>query len=341
MRDRRTIRLQPQDWTRVLAQYRAPNTGRSVFELTITVVPFVVLWVAAWHALSISVWISTSLAILNAAFLVRLFIIMHDCGHGAFFKSRVLCNWTGRFLGVLALTPYDVWRQTHAIHHSSTGNLDRRGIGDLPTLTVDEYVNRKWIGRALYRLVRHPLFMFGVVPIYTFFILYRLPAGLMHAGWRYWLSAMATNVVIATVLGGVYWVGGVDALLFVFLPTMFLAASIGVWLFYIQHQFEHTTWEHEEQWKLQHAAFYGSSHYALPGPLRWFTANVGVHHVHHMASRIPFYRLDEVLRDHGELAECQRVTLYESLHCARLHLWDESRQRLLTFSEALSQAKPA
>ncbi|WP_366525474.1 fatty acid desaturase [uncultured Ruegeria sp.] len=291
--------------------------------------------------MSISVWISTSLAILNAAFLVRLFIIMHDCGHGAFFKSRVLCNWTGRFLGVLALTPYDVWRQTHAIHHSSTGNLDRRGIGDLPTLTVDEYVNRKWIGRALYRLVRHPLFMFGVVPIYTFFILYRLPVGLMHAGWRYWLSAMATNVVIATVLGGVYSVGGVDALLFVFLPTMFLAASIGVWLFYIQHQFEHTTWEHEEQWKLQHAAFYGSSHYALPGPLRWFTANVGVHHVHHMASRIPFYRLDEVLRDHGELAECQRVTLYESLHCARLHLWDESRQRLLTFSEALSQAKPA
>ncbi|WP_246043941.1 fatty acid desaturase [Ruegeria sediminis] len=315
-----------------------PDTKRSVFELAITVIPFLALWAAAWLALPISVWAAILLAILNAAFLVRIFIIMHDCGHGSFFRNRTVCNWTGRVLGVLALTPYDVWRQSHAIHHSSTGNLDRRGMGDIPTLTVEEYLNRKWAGRAAYRLIRNPIFLFCVVPIYTFFLQNRLPIGFMWSGWLYWVSAMGTNAAIAGLLAIVFWSGGLDVLLYVFLPTMIVAASIGFWLFYIQHQFEHTTWEREAGWKLQHAAFFGSSHYALPGILRWFSANIGVHHVHHLASRIPFYRLDQVLRDHTELAGCQRITLYESLHCARLHLWDENGRRLLTFSEALSIA---
>ncbi len=330
--------MQQQELTRALAQYRVPDTKRSVIELTITVIPFFALWGAAWFALSLSIWVTVLLAILNAAFLVRIFIIMHDCGHGSFFRSRTVCNWTGRVLGVLALTPYDVWRQSHAIHHASTGNLDRRGMGDIPTLTIEEYLKRNWFGRAAYRLIRNPFFLFCIVPVYTFFFQNRLPFGFMRSGWLNWASAMGTNAAIAVVLALIFWTGGLDVLVFVFLPTMIVAASIGIWLFYIQHQFEHTTWEREEVWNLQNAAFYGSSHYALPGILRWFSANIGVHHVHHLASRIPFYRLNEVLRDHSELENCQRITLYESFHCARLHLWDEKSQRLLTFSEALSNA---
>ncbi|WP_367646867.1 fatty acid desaturase [Ruegeria arenilitoris] len=264
--------------------------------------------------------------------------MMHDCGHGSFFRSRRACNWTGRVLGVLTVTPYDIWRQSHAIHHASTGNLDRRGMGDIPTLTIEEYLKRNWFGRAAYRLTRNPVFLFGVAPIYTFFIQYRLPVGFMRSGWLYWASAMGTNAAIAGLLALILWAGGFEVLACVFLPTVIVASSIGIWLFYIQHQFEHTTWDREEGWNLQNAAFYGSSHYALPGILRWFSGNIGVHHVHHLASRIPFYRLNEVLRDHSELEDCQRITLFESLHCARLHLWDEKSQRLLTFSEALSNA---
>ncbi len=332
--------MQPKDWTRVLAQYRVPDAKRSVFELAITVFPLFALWALAWFALSFSVWIAILLAILNAAFLVRIFIIMHDCGHGSFFRSRSACNWTGRVLGVLTVTPYDVWRQSHAIHHASTGNLDRRGMGDIPTLTIEEYLKRNWFGRAAYRLTRNPVFLFGVAPIYTFFIQYRLPVGFMRSGWLYWASAMGTNAAIAGFLALILWAGGFEVVACVFLPTVIVASSIGIWLFYIQHQFEHTTWDREEGWNLQNAAFYGSSHYALPGILRWFSGNIGVHHVHHLASRIPFYRLNEVLRDHSELENCQRITLYQSLHCARLHLWDEKSQRLMTFSEALSYANP-
>lgn len=326
--------MQPSDWTRILARYREPILSRSIFELTVTFAPFVAIWALAWWALSFSVWLAMALALANAAFLVRLFMIQHDCGHGAFFKDRRVDDWLGRFLGVLTLTPYDVWRKTHSIHHATTGNLDKRGIGDMPTLTVREYREKGWFGRAMYRLVRNPLILFGVVPFYTFFLQNRLPVGLMRSGWRYWLSALATNAAIGTALAAIGWLGGWDVLLFVFLPTMFLAAVTGMWFFYVQHQFEDTVWEREENWNVQEAALYGSSHYDLPGILRWITGNIGVHHVHHLASRIPFYRLREVVRDHDILAASKRITLWESFRCARLHLWDEDSRRLLSFADA-------
>ena len=216
---------------------------------------------------------------------------------------------------------------------------DRRGTGDIPTLTVREYRAKSWVGRFLYRLVRNPLFLFGIAPIYVFLLQNRLPFGQMGAGWRYWLSALGTDVAILAILGLIVWLGGIKVLVFVFLPTALLASSIGMWMFFVQHQFEHTSWEHEEGWNVQAAALNGSSHYALPGILRWFTANIGVHHVHHLASRIPFYRLGEVMRDHDALAQSQRLTLRDSLHCARLHLWCENSRRLLSFSEA--RALPA
>ncbi|RBI83543.1 fatty acid desaturase [Rhodosalinus halophilus] len=330
--------LRASDWTRTLARYRQPRPSRSVFELAVTFIPFVAIWAVAWWMLSISAILSLVLALANAAFLVRLFMIQHDCGHGSLFRDRWLCDWIGRGIGVLTLTPYDVWRRTHAIHHASTGNLDRRGVGDIPTLTVSEYRQKRWLGRALYRLLRNPVFLFGVVPFYTFFLQNRLPVHLMSSGGHYWLSAMATNAAIGLVLGVIVWLGGWDVLLFVFLPTMLLAAIAGMWFFYVQHQFEETSWQHEDDWNVQEAALHGSSHYDLPGILRWITGNIGVHHVHHLASRIPFYRLPEVIADHTTLAGTSRIMLWESFRCARLHLWDEKHRRLLSFAEARTLA---
>lgn len=326
--------LAPSDWSRAMAKYRQPIHSRSIFELTVTVAPFVAIWAVAWWMLSMSTALAMALALVNAAFLVRLFMIQHDCGHGSLFRSRRLCDWIGRVIGVITLTPYDVWRKTHAIHHATTGNLDRRGVGDMPTLTVTEYREKGWLDRALYRLIRNPVFLFGVVPFYTFFLQNRLPVHLMRSGWRYWLSAMGTNAAIGSALTLIVWLGGWDVVLFVFLPTMFLGAVAGMWFFYVQHQFEETSWQHEENWNIHEAALYGSSHYELPSVLRWITGNIGVHHVHHLASRIPFYRLPEVIEDHAVLAKTKRITLRQSLRCAHLHLWDESRRRLLSFAEA-------
>jgi len=326
--------LQPSEWTRILAKYREPILSRSVFELAVTILPFLALWALAWWSLTISPWLALAFAVLNAGFLMRLFMIQHDCGHGAFLKNRRVGDWVGRVIGVLTLTPYETWRRTHAIHHASTGNLDRRGIGDMPTLTVQEYRAKGVLGRAGYRIVRNPIFLFGIVPFFIFFLHNRLPVGLMRSGWKYWISAMGTNVAIAALLTGLIWLGGWQVILFIYLPTTLLAAMAGMWLFFVQHQFEDTIWDGEADWNVQEAALHGSSFYDLPGVLRWMTANIGMHHVHHLASRIPFYRLSEVLRDHDILAHTQRLTLRDSLGCARLHLWDEKSRKLLSFSDA-------
>ncbi len=323
-----------QDWVRVLARYRDPQPGRSWLELAVTLVPFVALWALAWWALSVSVPLAVALALLNGGFLVRLFIIQHDCGHGSFFANRHVSDWLGRALGVLTLTPYDVWRRTHSVHHASHGNLDRRGMGDVLTLTVREYAALTPFGRLKYRLYRHPLVLFGLGPSYLFLLQNRLPLGLMDAGPRYWTSAMGTNAAILLALGVVVWFGGLLPVLAVFLPTVLVAASVGVWLFYIQHQFEDTHWDRDPDWHLHEAALEGSSHYVLPPVLRWFSGNIGIHHVHHLYSRIPFYRLPDVLRDHADLAEHKRLTIRDSLRCVRFGLWDEPSQRLLSFAEA-------
>lgn len=329
--------MQAKEWSKALTKYRTPIALRSIAELVVTVLPFLAIWALAWWALSISYWLALALASINALFLVRLFMIQHDCGHGSFFKSRELGDWVGRSLGVLTVTPYDVWRKSHATHHATSGNLDRRGTGDIPTLTVREYSERSWLGKTTYWLCRNPLILFGLGPFYTFILLHRVPFGLMNAGWRYWISAMGTNVAIAALLGVLFGFGGWQVLLLIYLPTVLLGASIGMWLFFIQHQFEETAWDREEGWDVQDAAFHGSSYYVLPEPLRWFSANIGAHHIHHLASRIPYYRLPEVLRDHEALSQCHRLTLRQSFKCASLHLWDEDSRKLVSFSQARAQ----
>ena len=329
------------DWVRILAKYREPSTRRSIFELVITLVPFTLLWGLALAALSFSMWLTLGIAILNGFFLVRLFCIQHDCGHASFFHSRKAQDWVGRCLGVLTLTPYDVWRRTHSIHHAQHGNLDERGIGDVLTLTVEEYHGRSRVGRLMYRLYRHPLVLFGLGPSYLFLLQNRFPLGLMRSGKRYWISAMGTNAMIVLILAVMIWLGGLQSVLLIYLPTVIVAATLGVWLFYVQHQFEETHWSQAETWQLHHAALAGSSHYVLPRPLSWLSANIGIHHVHHLYSRIPFYRLPEILRDHADLAVAQRLTLGESLRSVNLHLWDDKLKRLISFSEARRRCSAA
>jgi len=320
-------------WTQMLGSYRDPNFGRAAFELAITIVPFVLLWFAIWIGLYFGYWICLLLAVPTAGFLVRLFMIQHDCGHGSFFRQRLANDWLGRVIGVLTMTPYDYWRGTHSIHHATSGNLDRRGIGDVDTLTVREYLAMSRWGRLRYRLYRHPAVMLGIGPAYLFIIQHRFPAGLMRGGWLPWISTVATNLGIASVIAAVVWFVGWRSFLLVHTPVILLAASAGVWLFYVQHQFEDTAWAEHRAWNFHDAALRGSSYYDLPAPIRWFTANIGVHHVHHLCSRIPFYRLRRVLRDYPELAHMGRLTLLQSFGCVRLALWDETKKKLVSFRD--------
>ena len=240
---------------------------------------------------------------------------------------------TGRLIGIVTLTPYDYWRRTHAMHHATSGNLSARGIGDIDTLTAREYRARSIWGRFRYRLYRHPAVMFGLGPVLLFGLQYRIPLGLMDKS-KPWLSTMGTNAGIAVAAAVLIWLVGAKVFLAVQIPITVVAASIGVWLFYVQHQFEETHWSEAAAWSVHDAALHGSSHYDLPSILRWFTANVGIHHVHHLVSRIPFYRLGEVLRTHPELRGIGRLTLWQSLACVRLVLWDEERRRLVSFRDA-------
>lgn len=325
------------NWTKILAEYREPNRLRSICEILITAAPFVAIWLAMWAALEYSYWLSLLLAVPAAGFLVRLFIIQHDCGHGTFFRKRATNDWVGRILGVFTLTPYDYWRRTHATHHATCGNLTRRGMGDITTLTLQEYQSLSLLGRLQYRVYRHPIVLFAVGPAYLYLLHQRLPVGLMRDGWRPWVSTMATNAGILVTFALLIWLMGLKAFLMVHMPIVALAASFGVWLFYVQHQFEDTLWDDDADWDVHEAALHGSSHYDLPAVLRWFTGNIGMHHVHHLCSQIPFYRLPRTLRDHPALKQVNRMTLLESFRCVPLALWDEGQRRLISFREARLQ----
>ena len=325
-------------WLKRLMPYRRPSGWRGVFELLVTIVPFAALWLASWLLVANSIYWGLLLTIPAAGFLLRLFMIQHDCGHGAFFGRRALDDWLGRVLGVFTLTPYDCWRKTHAIHHASSGNLDARGIGDVHTLTLAEYRALGRWGRLGYWLYRNPVVMFGLGPLYIFVLQQRLPVGVMRGGPLPWISTMATNVAIGVIVLGLIWMLGVIPFLLVQAPIVAVAGTAGVWLFYVQHQFEHTHWSGKPEWQFANAALNGSSFYDLPRPLHWLTANIGIHHVHHLSSRVPYYRLPQVLKDFPELAAIGRISILDSLRGVRLVLWDEAQKRLISFREARALA---
>jgi acyl-lipid omega-6 desaturase (Delta-12 desaturase) len=321
-------------WRRRLSFYQRPNDWKGLYELAVTVLPLAFAWAAMVVALWLHLyWLYGLLLFPTAGLLVRLFMIQHDCGHGAFFRSKSANDWLGRATGILTLTPYDYWRRSHAIHHATSGNLDRRGTGDITTLTVGEYRARSAWGRLNYRLYRHPTLMFGLGPPYLFFLENRLPVHSMRKGWMPWVSTMATNLGIAVFVGAMIWAFGYKMFLLTYVASAILATAAGVWLFFVQHQFDPAHWVRGERWNASEAAFLGSSYYALPSVLRWFTANIGIHHVHHLSSLIPYYRLPEALNDYPVLCGPNRINFVQSLSCPRLALWDEARQRLISFKD--------
>lgn len=327
-----TLTNHPGGLREALARYQSPDMRRSVLEIVVTAIPLLALWVLALIAVRYGWWWGAALSVPAAAFLVRLFMIQHDCGHASFFASPRANAWTGRLIGVLTMTPYHYWRRTHAIHHATSGNLDRRTLGGVEMLTVEEYRAQSWIRRLAYRLYRNPLVMFGLGPAYMFVLQHRLPIGLMRER-PTWLSVLGNALGLAAIVAIQLLLVGYKALLLVHLPIVVGAASIGVWLFYVQHQFEGAYWARSETWKAQEAAVLGSSNLQLPPVLRWFAANIGHHHVHHAGAKIPFYRLPQVLADHPELEAVNRITIWDGVKAVRLALWDEAAGRLVSFRE--------
>jgi len=327
-------------WRPLLAPYRRASWGRATLQLLNTALPFALLWaLMAVSAGAGRIWLTLLLAVPAAGLLTRLFIFQHDCGHGAFFPSRRANNLTGAVIGVLTLVPYAYWRRTHAYHHAHSGNLGHRGVGDVHTKTVREYLALSPGRRFLYRLYRNPFVLFGVGPFYQFVLKHRLPLDAPLSWKQEWASVLWTNLSIAAVSAGLCLLVGWQTFLLVHVPIVLFAGSLGVWLFYVQHQFEKAYWVREANWTAEAAAMRGSSFYDLPRVLHWFTGNIGYHHIHHLMSQIPNYRLQECFRNTPEMQRVTRLTLRQSLHCAGLKLWDEERRELVSFRAALSRAQ--
>ena len=320
------------EWAQIVARYKKPSHLRSVIEIAITAIPLVALWSVAVYTYYYSWFLSLIFIIPAGFFLVRLFAIQHDCGHGTLFRHKNVNDWVGRVLGIFTFTPYAMWRKEHAAHHSYSGNLSKRGYGDIVTLTIEEYQELPLMEKLYYRFYRNPFILFLIGPTYLFVIRQRLPFGRMYDK-ESWISSMTTNVFIAAMVITLLYTIGTGAFFLVHMPIVIIAATVGVWLFYVQHQFEGTHWDRDEDWNPQHAALYGSSHYDLPFFLRWVTANIGLHHIHHLHSKIPYYQLPKIVKDYPQLKSVSRITLWDSMKCVNLHLWDEANKKLISFRE--------
>jgi omega-6 fatty acid desaturase (delta-12 desaturase) len=321
-------------WNKTLAPYSGANTRRSMTQLLSSALPFFGLWALAYWALGVGYWLTLLFALGATGFLMRLFMIQHDCGHGSFFKSRRARDTVGFMIGVLTLTPYEYWRKTHAYHHAHSGDLDLRGFGDIDTLTVEEYCAKSWWGRLGYRVYRNPLILFGVGAVFHFVVIHRFPWNVPRGWQQAWKSVWMTNLALAGIVVAMALTIGLKSFLLVHAPIVLFTCGAGVWLFYVQHQFEDTYWHRSYEWDYYDAALEGSSFLVLPSPLQWLTANIGIHHVHHLNARIPNYRLQEAMESVPELQNPTRVTMWESLRLIRLSLWDEVEQRLVGFREA-------
>lgn len=321
------------DWNALLAPFKQPVLWKSSWQLASTAVLFVLAWWAGHAALSVGYWLTLLLAVPTALMVVRLFMLQHDCGHGSFFRSRRANTIAGSILGVITLVPYTYWRKTHALHHASSGDLEGRELGDIDTLTVREYLGLSRLKRALYRCYRHPLVLLVVGPAWQFILKHRLPLDIPRAWKREWASVHWTNAGITLAVAVMCWLVGWRAFLAVQLPVTLIAGGIGIYLFYVQHQYEDTYWRYRDAWNYYAAGLEGASHLVMPRVLQWCTANIGLHHIHHVAARIPNYRLQAAFDAIPDLRRATTLTLPASVKTLWLTLWDEDEKRLVGFRE--------
>jgi len=318
-------------WRELLAPYTRPSVARSAGDVLTSVVPYLGLSVGMYFLLGVSYWLVLALSIPTAGFLLRTFVLFHDCAHGSFLPSRRGNNWLGTFCGLLVYSTFLPWRHEHAIHHATAGDLDRRGMGDVDTWTVAEFRSHSLPMRVGYRLFRNPLVMFGLGPIWALIIQPRFPMAWMRPRLR--RAVYATNIALAVAVGGVCWAIGWKDYLLVQGPTAWLAGSAGVFLFYVQHQFEDVYWKHSDSWTYPEAALQGSSYLDLPRVLHFFTGNIGYHHLHHLQARIPNYNLPRAHEEHPQFQDVPTLSLWDGINASRLKLYDEEHGRLITWRE--------
>ncbi|MDQ8204715.1 fatty acid desaturase [Pelagicoccus sp. SDUM812003] len=321
----------PHAWKRVVARFQRPAALRANWQIVNTLTPYAALWLLMYLTLGVSIWLTLGLAILAAGFLVRVFIIFHDCTHGSFFASKHANSWVGFVAGVLTFTPFAHWRWEHARHHATSGDLDRRGVGDVGTMTVDEYVKASTWERVRYRMTRNPITLFVFAPLFLFLIKQRFSSS--GAGQPERRSVLWTNVCLVALAVVLSWLFGWQAYVFIQLVILAVSGAAGVWLFYVQHQFEDVYWERGDEWSFVDAALKGSSFYRLPKALQWLSGNIGYHHVHHLSARVPNYRLEACHRSDPLFRSVKPVTLRSSLGALRLRLWDEEARRLVGFRD--------
>ena len=313
-------------WQPIVAKYARPDLRRSLLQVANTLAPYFILWGLMIWSIQISYWITLGLAVLAAGFLMRIFIIFHDCGHGSFFKSRKANDFLGRITGFLNFTPYYRWKHDHAIHHATSGDLDRRGTGDVYTMTVQEYLAAPWWKKTGYRILRNPFFLLGVAPLMLFLVTQRIP--LPTQGKRERASVVWTDISLVVVIALMCWLIGWKTFLMIQLPILWITSTIGVWLFYVQHNFDPSYWDNHEGWEFVKAGLQGSSFYKLPLILQWFSGNIGFHHIHHLSAKIPNYNLPKCYYENS-LFHVKPLTIRASLVSLSLRLYDEEQKILI------------
>lgn len=337
MRDQ-VVNTDIMSWRKIVSKYQEPDLGRSLFQIANTLIPYVVLWTLMSLSLRVSYWLTLFLAIPAAGFMVRAFIIFHDCGHGSFFKSQKANDLVGIITGIITFTPYYHWRRDHAKHHATAGDLDRRGVGDVKTVTVQEYLAMPWWKRLGYRLMRWPPLMLTIGALFVFLVAHRFWH--LDAGKRERNSVIWTNLALVGIVVLMSLTVGFKAYVMVQLPILAVGFAAGVWLFYVQHNFEGVYWARHEEWDFVRTALEGSSYYKLPRLLKWFTGNIGFHHIHHLSPRIPNYRLQKCQEENQIFQAVKPITLISSLKSLGYRLWDEENRRLVGF-DYLKGVKPA
>lgn len=322
------------EWYAAVKKYSQPKVSSSIWQITNTLVPYISLWIAMWYFSATNLWLSSALAVLAGLLVVRIFIIFHDCGHFAYFKSKRACEIVGYITGIISFSPFYDWGKDHKLHHATSGNLDKRGFGDIWTLTVDEYKELDAKTQKKYRIYRHPLVIFFIGPIFVFVVKQRFVRE--HTGDNGKASIHITNIGLLIYGALMFWAIGWQFFLLQFI-VIAIAAVFGVWLFYVQHQFEDTYWEHNEDWTLAESALEGSSYYKLPRILQWLSGNIGFHHIHHLSSKIPNYRLEAAYNDSEIFQEVEPLTIRKSLKLVTFRLWDKENKKMVSF-KALKNA---